>query len=300
MNIEQVKCVLAVVRYKTYLEAAFQLNRSQAAVSKSIQKLEQELGTSLFNRTTRKVSLTPAGEDFVIYGQQILDSYENILNSVERHTNPQVKTLRIGTIYFGQNNPLAPVIARYLKLHPNTAVNIRDDTSTPLIRSLHSGGLDVVFVSSMYTPSCEQSPYSMNPHFKAFSCFQDPYYVIVSREHPFACRESLNYQDLNGQPFITIDASMDVYHEAIKKALEASNVSLHTIMNCSSVRSVLHMVSQNLGIAILTKLVVEDSDLLRIIPLENGMIRDTQMLVLNKELPSHVRAFCRFIREQLT
>lgn len=299
MNMEQIKCVLAVAQYKTFLEASFQLDRSQAAVSKSIKKLEEELGIALFERTTRRVSLTDAGEDFMIYGQQILSSYECILSSVERRLHSNNNRLKIGSIYFGQDNRLAPMIARFLKRHPDMEIDMKENTSSPLIRSLRSGELDAVFVSSMYNPSTEQSPFSNHPEYRSFSCFRDPYYVIVSKKHPFASRKKLSYPDLDGQSFIVTDPSMDVYHKALQKTFELYHIPLNIAMYCTSVRSVLHMVSQNLGIAILSKLVVEESDELRIIPLEDGMIRDTQLVVLNKSMPPHLRAFYRFIREEI-
>lgn len=299
MNMEQIKCVLAVVRYKTFLEASFHLNCSQAAVSKSIKKLEEELGIPLFERTTRRVALTEAGEDFVVYGQQILHSYECILNSVERRLNPGVSRLIIGSIYFGRDNRLAPMIASFLKLHPDIEIEMKENTSSPLIQALRSGELDAAFVSSMYNPSMEDSPFSEQTEFRFFSCFRDPYYVIVSKNHPFAKRKSLSYPDLKGQSFIVTDPSMDVYHKALQKTFERYRTPLHIAMYCTSVRSVLHMVSQDLGIAILSKLVVEESGDLRIIPLEDQMIRDTQLVVLNKNMPPPLRAFYHFIKKQI-
>ena len=70
LELDQVRHVLAVVKYRTFLEASFQLNRSQSSLSKSIRRLEEELGISIFERTTRRVELTPAGRDFVAYAEQ--------------------------------------------------------------------------------------------------------------------------------------------------------------------------------------------------------------------------------------
>ncbi len=300
MDIEQIKCVVAVAHCGTFLEAAFQLNRSQSSVSKNVRRLEEELGISLFERTTRKVALTPAGEDFVAYGEQILTAYECILNSVDRHLHTNVNNLNIGSIYFGLNNRLAPLIARFLKLHPTMEIDMKEGTTTPLLKSLRTRELDVVFVSSMYNPETEHSHFADEPEFRAFSCFKDPYYVIVSRNHRFANRKSLSYPELAGESFIATDRTMDVYHKAMQKTFASYGVPFNIIMYCTNIRSVLHMVSQNVGIAILSKQVVEEDDDLCMIPLEDGMIRDTQMLVLNdQELAPHIRAFYRFVKEQI-
>ena len=71
-------------------------------------------------------------------------------------------------------------------------------------------------------------------------------------------------------------------------------------MQCTNVRSVLHMVSQNVGIAILSKLVVEDSRDLVFIPLKNPLVRDTQMVILNqRNTPSHIKVFFHYIKTQV-
>jgi len=70
-------------------------------------------------------------------------------------------------------------------------------------------------------------------------------------------------------------------------------------MYCTTVRSVLHMVSQNMGIAMLSPLVIEESDDLCIIPLKDALLRDTQMVILNqKEIPPHVRSFYHYVKTQ--
>lgn len=300
MDMEQVKCVLAVVHCGTFLEASFQLHRSQSSVSKSIRKLEEELGIDLFVRTTRKVVLTDAGCDFVAYAEQINSAYECILNSMDRHLHHGTNHLKIGSIYFGLNNRLAPLIARFLKLHPTMEIEMKEDTTVPLLQALHHQELDVVFVSSMYTQGEEDASFAGKKEYRSVSCFRSPYYVIVGKNHRFADRESLTYEELSGESFIAMDKTMDVYHKALHKVFDAHKVPLNIVMYCTNIRSVLHMVSQNLGIAILSDLVIEESDDLRMIPLKNALIRDTQMLVLNDRTPQlHIRSFYRFIEEQI-
>ena len=299
MDMEQIRHVLAVVEYHTFLEASLQLNRSQSSLSKSIRRLEEELRISIFERTTRRVALTPAGRDFVAYAQQMTDCYEGMLQSAEHHRNNGKRTLRVGSIYFGLNNRLAPLVANFSKLHPSMEIEIRESTTTPLLQDLHKGELDVVFVSSMYPEGQERSNFSQYSEYRSYSCFREAYQIVVSRDHPFAGRRQLTYEDLGDQSFIVTDRTMDVYHRSIQKAFNAHKVPLHIAMYCTTVRSVLHMVSQNVGIAMLSPLVIEESDDLCIIPLKDALLRDTQMVILNqKEIPSHVKSFYHYVRTQ--
>ena len=158
----------------------------------------------------------------------------------------------------------------------------------------------MVFVSSMYLQNGPKENYQTDPRYLSLSFSVDPYYVVVSRTHPLAGRRLLRYEDLAEESFITTDRTMDVYHKAMEKVFHACGASMKIAMQCTNIRSVLHMVSQNVGIAILSKLVVEDSDDLVLIPLENPMLRDTQMVILNQRvLPPHIKSFYHFIKTQL-
>jgi len=298
MNIEQLQCVLEIVRRGTFLEAADALNRSQSSVSKSVQRLERELGVPIFERTTRRVRLTPAGEDVAAYAEKILNTYDGLMRTIANHRTVNLQELHIGSIYFGQNNKLIPLVGRFMKLYPALNVTIEESTTSPLLAQLEQRSLDVVFVSSMYLRDCEHKNFGDDPRYISCSFSLDPYYVIVNRRNPLSKRECLSYRDLEGQRLITLDKNMDVYHHAVRSALEAYQVKVRAVTQCTTVRSALHMVSQNIGIAILTKLVLEELNELVCVPLENPLIRDTQMVIRKqRRVPPQIDAFYRFIQE---
>ena len=122
MDIEQLQCILAIQEYKTFLDAAEALHRSQSSVSKSVQRLEQELGEPIFRRTTRRVETRPLCEEILAYAARMVACYEGMLHCAEQHISADTSHLRIGSIYFGLNNRLVPYVANFLKLHPTMRV----------------------------------------------------------------------------------------------------------------------------------------------------------------------------------
>ncbi|MDD4766265.1 MAG: LysR family transcriptional regulator, partial [Desulfotomaculaceae bacterium] len=72
MEIHQLEYVLAVANHKSFSRAAEEINISQPSLSQQIFKLENELGTNLFVRTTRCVNLTPAGREFISHARNIM------------------------------------------------------------------------------------------------------------------------------------------------------------------------------------------------------------------------------------
>lgn len=299
MDIEQLRCVLAVEQYGTFLDASFQLNHSQSSVSKSIQRLEDELGVRIFARTPRRVELTPFGREFVKQAEAILERYEIILEEAKKDRKRTYGQLRIGSITFGRNNRLDPLIARFVRLYPGIEVDMREGMTTPLMQDLRARKLDVVFASSMYLKNEPPNNFSKDPEYCSFSCYQDDYYLVVHKDHPLAKRTLVDYRDLEKEALITTERTMDVYHKAIRRAFEKHQVPFSVSMYCNSTRSVQYMVAQNLGVSILSTLVIEENENIRLVPMNDPLVRDTQMVILNqKEIPPHIKAFYQFVKRE--
>lgn len=300
MDMEQLRCVTAVEQCGTFLDASFQLNRSQSSVSKSIRRLEEELGAVIFSRTTRRVELTPFGQEFVGQAKEILARYETILAAAEENRKRACGRLRIGSITFGRDNRLDPLMARFIRLYPDIEIDMREGMTTPLMQDLRAHKLDAVFASSMYLESETPHNFSSDPDYRSFSCYHDHYYLVVHKNHPLARRDSVDYEDLENEPLITTERTMDVYHRAIGRAFEKHGVPFVVSMHCKSTRSVQYMVAQNLGVSILSTLVIEENENIRLVPMKDPMVRDTQLVILNqKEIPRHIQVFYQFVKGEV-
>lgn len=96
MDMTQLSCFIAVADTLNFAKAAKSLHLSQAAVSKRIKSLEQELNIPLFERSTRSVSLTNAGRIFYPHAKNLLVHEKNIINSLA-----QIEASGINPIYIG-------------------------------------------------------------------------------------------------------------------------------------------------------------------------------------------------------
>ncbi len=131
----------AVVRYESYAKAAAQLRMSSSAVSKLIQRLEERLGVQLFERTTRRLSLTKAGMVFHARTADLLQDLAEAEAMVRRATRDASGTLRIGApVPFGQAY-LAPILGQLMDRCPRLSVELilQDDISDVILE-----GIDVV------------------------------------------------------------------------------------------------------------------------------------------------------------
>ena len=96
MELNQIRYTVNVAECKSFSKAAAKLSVSQPTLTQQIGKLEAELGVLLFNRTTRTISLTEAGMDFVTYATHVLEDYDVLKETMKKYADINDGRLNIG------------------------------------------------------------------------------------------------------------------------------------------------------------------------------------------------------------
>lgn len=118
----------AVVEAGSFTGAADRLGIAKAKVSLQISRLESQLGVTLFNRTTRQVSLSDAGRILHAQCQPLLQRMQEALEQVGQESNAGVRltgTLRVSTTVDHAVQSLAPALSRFASLHPDLQIDLR-------------------------------------------------------------------------------------------------------------------------------------------------------------------------------
>ncbi len=123
-NLTDFDAVLAISRRGSFRAAALDLGMSTTALSNAIAKLEGQLGVRLFNRTTRSVSLTAAGQKFVDQVTPALKDIHNALDTVRSQQETPSGTLRINTFATAGREILAPLIIEFLRRCPEVHIDL--------------------------------------------------------------------------------------------------------------------------------------------------------------------------------
>lgn len=295
VTIQQIRCFLAVAKTLRFSEAAFLLNLSQSALTKKIASLEKQLDIQLFDRTTRQVTLTPAGKQLLAAANQLNDVATGIEQQIQATQQAQTVSLRVGMIAFGTHQPVFEHIAMFAAEHPRISLETIQRTTQPLVEQILAGELDAAFVSSMYTADSNEETFVQDPHFIAKSVAKDPYYLVCSHEHALATANQVTYADMDNVKLISPERGMDVYHRALIKAFADHGVQPHVFMRCGTISEVLNLVKQNRGVAILSAQVFEATPDLAMVPFVKPLIRDTQLITRATKRPSGaVTAFYRY------
>ncbi|MFQ6804734.1 MAG: LysR family transcriptional regulator [Lachnospiraceae bacterium] len=210
--IKQIKYFQAVVRCKSFTEAAEECFISQSAISQQIQALEQELGVKLLNRGNRKFSLTPAGEYFYRKSLVLIADFERIRNETVRIANKDRAELRIGYLkcYSGQEFRMA--VADYSQRYPDVSIQIINGNHEDLYTALRNGEVDLILSDQRRAFSDEYANFIL----ASSKC-----YIEIAAWNPIASLECVETEELKNIPCILVaspgqqDTEQTYYREVL-------------------------------------------------------------------------------------
>ncbi|MGE0740046.1 MAG: LysR family transcriptional regulator [Hyphomonadaceae bacterium] len=181
---------LAVAELGSFSKAAQRVSVTQPTLSVGIAKLEDEVGARLFERTTRRVSLTPAGSRFLAHARRITQEYEAALRDVAEA--PQLKRVRAGVLSTIPARDLERVVARHAKSTDGEALEILDSTERDIANRLSDGRLDAAL--TILRPSLQS--------FAQERLRSELYVLFVAATHKLAGAESIEGGELAGETMI--------------------------------------------------------------------------------------------------
>ena len=193
MELRQLEVFLAVVDEQHFTRAAARCNMSQSALSATIRTLERELDTSLFHRTTRRVSLTEAGAALAVEARRTLDAAQAALAAVRATSDVVQGTLRAGGIRtFGRFDQVA-LVAAYHEQFPEVFIRFRHGGTPDLVADVADARLDVAFVTLSDR---------MPKRVQAIELLRDPMGVAVPAGDPLAGLHEVTLEDLAGRGLV--------------------------------------------------------------------------------------------------
>lgn len=193
MDLRQLRYFVAVAEELHFSRAAVRLNLAQSALSSQIRQLERELGGPLFERSTRRVELTPAGEALLSDGREVLAAADGALSRARSLARGESGVLVIGALGPAPGGLLAPLLARFGERHPNVRVEVHAFDFADTVAGLRERRADVAF---LYLPLDE-------PDLVVTPLHSEQRVVVLPRTHRLARRRRLRPQDLSGETFIT-------------------------------------------------------------------------------------------------
>lgn len=179
--------MVAVEDLRHFGRAADKCHVSQPTLSGQIRKLEEELGVTLFERTSRSVEITPIGERIVALARKLLEQGEAIEQLARSYRDPVAGPLRIGAIH--TLSPfLVPLIVMPLRQkYPNMELILREGTTEQLLGLLRDHALDAILIATD----------ELREDFGEIPLFDEPFWLAHPANHPLYIKDDITLEDLS-------------------------------------------------------------------------------------------------------
>ena len=188
VKLDRIEIFCAVARNMSFSKAAEECHVAQSAVSQQIRAMEEELGFALFERSTRRVSFTDAGQSFYVDCVKLMAGLDEALARAASKLNGKKSFLTVGIEGLMQSEVKADTLRRFSHAHPEVDIIPKQVDRDRKYEDLLNGKIDVVFDIPKY--------YTLNPHIKKCGVVRNEHCLMVCRDHPLAGREKVGKAEL--------------------------------------------------------------------------------------------------------
>jgi LysR family hydrogen peroxide-inducible transcriptional activator len=246
MTLNELRYAVALARERHFGRAAEACHVSQPTLSVAIKKLEDELGTPLFERGKAEVGLTPFGEQVITQAQRVLEEAAVVRQLAQAHKDQLVGPLRLGVIYTIGPYLLPELIPALHQHAPKMPLVIEENYTAELSRRLKNGDLDAIVIS---LPFEERGVVTL-------PVYEEPFVLVLPAAHPWALREAIPVDDLADERLLLLGAGHCFRDQVLQACPECNRTTLsetdiQRAVEGSSLETIRHMVASGMGITVL-------------------------------------------------
>lgn len=260
MEIRHLHYFMAVCEELHFTKAAEKLGISQPTLSQQIRVLEDELGMPLFDRIGKKIVMTEAGTLLFTYATAMLNTLQNVKDAIKDLQEVQGGQIRVGIMPSDLDYRITQLVIDFHQKFPRVKLTIL--ASIDIMRQVLENEVDIGIGTNVES----------HDRLVIIPLRKEEYVVTVSKEHPWAQREAVTIAELKDLPLVMYPEGF-LGREIVEETVKKHGFQLHTILETSSVTSIMNLVRANIGATVQPYPLIQqmnDSDL-RIIRLTDAI-----------------------------
>ncbi|MBB5192042.1 DNA-binding transcriptional LysR family regulator [Silvimonas terrae] len=289
MNLRQIEFAVAVAEEQSFTRAAERCHTVQSALSHQIAKLEDELGAKLFERSSRNVKLTVAGQAFLPVARQMLGAESRIRDEVAAAAGTVRGTLTVGTISTFNHADLVDVLARFHERYPHVDIRFYQGMSENLLVDVRAERTDVALVGLWPGEPVEGVSKQ--------TIADEELIAIVPQAHPLAQRDQISLLDLVGSRLVDFYANSGARRQT-EQAFARAGIAHKVSFEVSHIDLLERIVRRGLAIGLVPRFEGYTCDRLKMVPVSDGPQRRVWAVWNLDPTPAAV-AFLRMVHEAL-
>lgn len=253
-----------VVRCGSIRAAADRLFVTPSALSRELQKLEEELGVSLFERRSRGMALTAEGKVYLNHVRDVLNGEARMRSELDALQNLHRGQVQLLTVEGYASDYLAPAVAQFQQRYPHIRFSLRITHAAAVVAGIASGEADIGLIFN-FTPHEEM---------RSVLHLNVPLLAVMAPEHPLARRKSLSLEQLSGHRIALPDNSFGV-RRMIDLQCNLSKVHLTPVLEANSLAVLRSFARNGGGVTLLSQMSVRSElkhDELVAVPLDEPLL----------------------------
>ncbi|WP_147301542.1 LysR family transcriptional regulator [Kushneria indalinina] len=244
MNLNYLLSIAVLAEERHFVRAAARLGISQSALTQQVQRIERELGLTLFSRTQRQVVITEAGKAFVEEARRVLTQYDIAIDAARRASKGEIGKLRLGFVENAALHLLPRTVSRFRRHHPHVRLELNELISAQLVQALQEETLDAALMR----------PIAGLDALKTMTLLREPYQVALPADHPLAQKTAIAFADIVTDGMIIAPAKKSTYLLSVFRPLcERHNVEFTIAQEVEQLHAIIGLVGAGLGYTLLPR-----------------------------------------------
>ncbi|MFV3411499.1 LysR family transcriptional regulator [Pseudomonas nitroreducens] len=262
-DLDDLQAFRAVVEKGSFRKAAEAVKITQPALSRRIEKLESALNVRLFERTTRKVSLTPVGRAFLPEVERVLDHLDSALMSIAEVASSRTERVTIACVPSAAYYFMPQVVSEFHRLYPRIKIMVLDSSANDVNAAVASGEADFGVSFSAH----------LDPGLTFELLLEERYVMACRRDHPLANRPSVTWSQMYEHDYISLDKTSG-NRLILSQALKRLHPTRQSICETRHVTTAIGLVEAGLGVAAVPSIAMPRTHhpLLTAVPLEEPQV----------------------------
>lgn len=247
MDTRQLEYVVAVAEDGNFTKAAARHHIAQSALSHQVARLEAELGVRIFDRTSRSVRLSDAGQVVLPFVRQVLQDVVNARAALDELAGVMRGSLRIGmTQTAGQTLDLVALIGKFHRRHPDIELTAMTGPGSELVENVHSGTLDIAVAAL---------PAEEIPHDVTFDPVgeREPLVAVVPSDHQLVTRKRVSLAELAKEGSFVEFRPGTALREQVDAAFVVAGVRRRSSFEVGQIADMVQYVANGLGVTIVPR-----------------------------------------------
>ncbi len=242
LELRHLRYFIAVAEELHFGRAARKLGITQPPLSLQIQRLEAELGVQLFERTNRRVQLTPAGKTLLEEGRHVVADFNSATDAARRAARGETGSLTVAFAASVMFLSLPRIIRRFRAQFPNVRLELRELPTGPQIIALRNGELDIGFL---------REP-SRDAELTTETVMREGLLLALSKRHELASRKRLRLVDVANEDFVLFprDLAPGLYAHVLAVCAEAG-VHPRIVQTSRELYTTVSLVEAGVGVTII-------------------------------------------------